>query len=60
LPDCLRQRLEREGFADEVVDRVLELTAGLVDPNPVSRWDGERIAEAVQGIKSAIEDTRAV
>jgi eukaryotic translation initiation factor 2-alpha kinase 3 len=57
LPDYLRVRLQREGFADKVVDRVLEMTAGMVDPYPGSRWSGERIAEAVQDIKAVIEAT---
>ncbi|KAK4449738.1 kinase-like domain-containing protein [Podospora aff. communis PSN243] len=57
MPDCLRERLEREGFGEEVVDRVLEMTAGMVDPYPGSRWSGEKIAEAVQDIKTAIEVT---
>ncbi|KAK0627331.1 kinase-like domain-containing protein [Immersiella caudata] len=55
LPECLRERLEREGLADKVVERVLEMTAGMVDPYPGSRWTGERIAEAVQDIRRAME-----
>lgn len=32
LPDCLRERLQKEGLADYIVKRVLEMTAGMVDP----------------------------
>jgi len=55
LPECLRERLEREGFASGVVDRVLEMTAGMVDPYPASRWSGEQIAEAVEAIMREIK-----
>jgi len=54
LPDCLRERLQKEGLAEDIVNQVLEMTAGMVDPDPGTRWSGERIAEAVEGIKTAI------
>lgn len=60
LPSDLRSRLEREGFGAEVVGSVLGMAAGMVDPNPTTRWSGERIAEVAQSIKARISATSTV
>jgi len=60
LPSDLRRRLEREGFAVEVVDGVLEMAEGMVDPNATTRWSGERIAEVAKGIEVRISTSSAV
>ncbi|KAK1751252.1 kinase-like domain-containing protein [Echria macrotheca] len=54
LPECLRARLEKEGFEDALVSQVLELCGGMIDPDPVSRWDGGRITETAERIKAKI------
>ena len=57
LPSRLRGRLEKEGFGSAVADQVLKVVRGMVDPDPESRWSGERIAEAVERIKAEVEAT---
>lgn len=49
----------REGYPGEVVDRVLEMVAGMVDPHPMARWDGDQIAQAAAHIKQMAEAAKS-
>ncbi|KAK1835688.1 kinase-like domain-containing protein [Podospora conica] len=53
-PVCLRERLEGEGCCSGVCDRLLEVVAGMTDPDPRSRWTGEKVAKVLGEINDDI------
>jgi translation initiation factor 2-alpha kinase 3 len=53
-PLSLRQRLESEGCCSIVCDRLLEVVAGMTDPDARLRWTGEKVAKALGDIHDDI------
>ncbi|RYP50938.1 hypothetical protein DL769_010882 [Monosporascus sp. CRB-8-3] len=48
LPSGLEKNLQAEGLEATVVRDVLALARAMVDPNPVQRWEGAQVKEAVE------------
>ncbi|OTA98377.1 hypothetical protein M426DRAFT_326030 [Hypoxylon sp. CI-4A] len=42
--------LEKEGYSSEVVERVVSLVKGMVDPNPRSRWTNDQVNEEIEEV----------
>lgn len=53
-PLSLRARFESEGCCSSVCDRLLEVVAGMTDPDARLRWTGERVAKALGDINDDI------